>query len=65
MKEYEDWLSEVWEIKREIAAETETMSFGDYVKYLNGLAQRAEKRMKVTEKTEKVSDKKRKIKGKC
>lgn len=60
MKKNEDWLSEVWEIKRKIAAETETMSFGDYIKYLTGLAQRAEKRMKVTEKTEKTSDKSRK-----
>ncbi|MGB9721402.1 MAG: hypothetical protein ACPL28_08005 [bacterium] len=53
MKEYKDWLEEVWEIKKKIAEETKTMSFGDYLKYLNNLAQKAEKRLKTIEKIEK------------
>lgn len=40
-----DWLEEVWEIKEEIARETENMEFKDYWAYINNLASKAEKEL--------------------
>lgn len=42
-KKYKDWLEEVWDIKENIAKETEGMQFKDYWDYINELSEKGRK----------------------
>jgi len=46
-KKPKNWLEEVWEIKEEIAKETEGMKFKDYWAYINELAEKGEKELQI------------------
>ncbi len=46
-KKPKNWLEEVWEIKEEIAKETEGMKFKDYWVYINELAEKGEKELQI------------------